>query len=48
MNLQTKDITLKRMTDIMRYIRDNGYECWIEGLGNGEIKIVIKDKFINF
>ena len=46
MNIQTKDITLKEFVGYIHKLNNKGYETHIEGLGNGNIKLVIQDKYI--
>lgn len=38
--------TLKQLTKIIEYINDLGYDCYIEGVGNGEIKLVIIERSV--
>jgi hypothetical protein len=39
-------INLDTLTKIIAYINDVGYDCWIEGVGNGDVKIIIQERYL--
>lgn len=40
-----KELKLIQLINRMKSYSDNGYECYISGMGNGDIDIIIKEDF---
>lgn len=44
LNLMKEKITLRELTERIKELSDD-YDVWIEGIGNGEIKIHLEEKY---
>jgi hypothetical protein len=44
MKADINKLTLNQVVKFIEYINLNGFDCWIEGNGNGTVKLVIQEK----
>jgi hypothetical protein len=44
MRADINKLTLTQVVKFIEYIHLHGYDCWIEGNGNGTVKLVIQEK----
>ena len=44
MKADINKLTLKQVTKFIEYINLHNFDCWIEGCGNGQVKLVIQDR----
>jgi len=41
----TNQITLRQLTEKIKYWNKRGYSCWLEGKGDGSVKIVLEEDY---
>jgi hypothetical protein len=41
-----KEMTLKKMVNLMNYCNKQGYNSYVEGRGDGNISLIIEENFV--
>lgn len=45
---QKKEMTLKEMIKLMQFYNNHGFNTFVQGNGDGKIKLIIEDEFVTF